>query len=287
MNNITLGKYVPYNSFIHRLDPRSKLLSMIVLMVCIFFKFASVAMNFLMYGVLFIFIYIIMRIAHIKLRMLFSQLKAMWVMILILLIINILVKGDPSMGTIDVFNTGWIIYYSAIYNTLYIVFRLIIMLGLTLVLTATTKPLELTNALEWFMAPLKVIHFPVHEIAMTISLALRFIPTLLEETDRIMKAQASRGVDFQNGKFSEKIRAIISLIVPLFISALQRSEELANAMEARGYDPSAKRTKYRVNKWKVGDTISSLVVLLILGGCIALMVTKLDLVSLIISLFMR
>ncbi|MBE6142606.1 MAG: energy-coupling factor transporter transmembrane protein EcfT [Erysipelotrichaceae bacterium] len=287
MNNITLGKYVPYNSFIHRLDPRSKLLSMIVLMVCIFFKFASVAMNFLMYGVLFIFIYIIMRIAHIKLRMLFSQLKAMWVMIIILLIINILVKGDPSMGTIDVFNTGWIIYYSAIYNTLYIVFRLIIMLGLTLVLTATTKPLELTNALEWFMAPLKVIHFPVHEIAMTISLALRFIPTLLEETDRIMKAQASRGVDFQNGKFSEKIRAIISLIVPLFISALQRSEELANAMEARGYDPSAKRTKYRVSKWKVGDTISSLVVLLILGGCIALMVTKLDLVSLIISLFMR
>ena len=287
MNNITLGKYVPYNSFIHRLDPRSKLLSMIVLMVCIFFKFASVPMNFLMYGVLFIFIYIIMRIAHIKLRMLFSQLKAMWVMILILLIINILVKGDPSMGTIDVFNTGWIIYYSAIYNTLYIVFRLIIMLGLTLVLTATTKPLELTNALEWFMAPLKVIRFPVHEIAMTISLALRFIPTLLEETDRIMKAQASRGVDFQNGKFSEKIRAIISLIVPLFISALQRSEELANAMEARGYDPSAKRTKYRVSKWKVGDTISSLVVLLILGGCIALMVTKLDLVSLIISLFVR
>ena len=287
MNNITLGKYVPYNSFIHRLDPRSKLLSMIVLMVCIFFKFASVPMNFLMYGVLFIFIYIIMRIAHIKLRMLFSQLKAMWVMILILLIINILVKGDPSMGTIDVFNTGWIIYYSAIYNTLYIVFRLIIMLGLTLVLTATTKPLELTNALEWFMAPLKVIRFPVHEIAMTISLALRFIPTLLEETDRIMKAQASRGVDFQNGKFSEKIRAIISLIVPLFISALQRSEELANAMEARGYDPSAKRTKYRVSKWKVGDTISSLVVLLILGGCIALMITKLDLVSLIISLFMR
>ena len=121
------------------------------------------------------------------------------------------------------------------------------MLGLTLVLTATTKPLELTNALEWFMKPLKVIKFPVHEIAMTISLALRFIPTLLEETDRIMKAQASRGVDFQNGKFSEKFRAIISLIVPLFISALQRSEELANAMEARGYDPSAERTKFRVS----------------------------------------
>ena len=287
MNNITLGKYVPYNSFIHRLDPRSKLLSMILLMVCIFFKFSSVAMNFFIYAILFIFIYIIMRIAHISLKMLFSQLKAMWVMILILLVINVLVKGDESMGTINVFNTGWIIYYSAIYNTLYIVFRLIIMLGLTLVLTATTKPLELTNALEWFMKPLKVIKFPVHEIAMTISLALRFIPTLLEETDRIMKAQASRGVDFQNGKFSEKIRAIISLIVPLFISSLQRSEELANAMEARGYDPSAERTKYRVSKWKIGDTVSFTVVLLVLGGCIALMVTKVDVVSLIISLFVR
>ena len=287
MNNITLGKYVPYNSFIHRLDPRSKLLSMILLMVCIFFKFSSVAMNFFIYAILFIFIYIIMRIAHISLKMLFSQLKAMWIMILILLVINVLVKGDESLGYIDVFNTGWIIYYSAIFNTLYIVFRLIIMLGLTLVLTATTKPLELTNALEWFMKPLKVIKFPVHEIAMTISLALRFIPTLLEETDRIMKAQASRGVDFQNGKFSEKIRAIISLIVPLFISALQRSEELANAMEARGYDPSAERTKFRVSKWKLGDTISSIIVLLIMGGCIALMVTKVDVVALIISLFVR
>ena len=287
MNNITLGKYVPYNSFIHRLDPRSKLLSMILLMVCIFFKFSSVAMNFFIYAILFIFIYIIMRIAHISLKMLFSQLKAMWVMIMILLLINMLVKGDESMGYIDVFNTGWIIYYSAIFNTLYIVFRLIIMLGLTLVLTATTKPLELTNALEWFMKPLKAIKFPVHEIAMTISLALRFIPTLLEETDRIMKAQASRGVDFQNGKFSEKIRAIISLIVPLFISSLQRSEELANAMEARGYDPSAERTKYRVSKWKIGDTVSFTVVLLVLGGCIALMVTKVDVVSLIISLFLR
>ena len=287
MNNITLGKYVPYNSFIHRLDPRSKLLSMIVLMACIFFKFSSVAMNFFVYAILFIFIYIIMRIAHISLRMLFSQLKAMWIMILILLVINVLVKGDPNMGTIEVFNTGWVIYFSAIYNTLYIVFRLIIMLGLTLVLTATTKPLELTNALEWFMKPLKVIKFPVHEIAMTISLALRFIPTLLEETDRIMKAQASRGVDFQNGKFQEKIRAIISLIVPLFISALQRSEELANAMEARGYDPSAERTKYRVSKWKVSDTISTIIVCLVLGGCIALVATKVDVVVLIVSLFVR
>ena len=276
MNNITLGKYVPYNSFIHRLDPRGKLLSLIVLMVCIFLKFESVAMNFLVYGILFIFIYIIMRIAHISLGMLFKQLKAMWIMILILLIVNVLVKGDESMGTIDVFNTGWIIYYSAIYNTLYIVFRLIIMLGLTLVLTATTKPLELTNALEWLMNPLKVIKFPVHEIAMTISLALRFIPTILEETDKIMKAQASRGVDFQRGELKEKVRAIISLIIPLFISAFQRSEDLANAMEARGYNPQAKRTKYRINKWRLRDSLSLVAILSLFSGLIVMIVLKFD-----------
>lgn len=222
-----------------------------------------------------------MRIAHIKLKMLFSQLKAMWVMLIVLLIVNLMIPGSGDYFTF--FNTGWKIYYSALYNTVYIIVRLIIMLGLTLVLTATTKPLELTSALEWLMAPLKYIKVPVHEIAMTISLALRFIPTLLEETDRIMKAQASRGVDFEHGTFKEKIKAIISLIIPLFISALQRSEELANAMEARGYNPSAKRTRYRVNKWHIKDSIASLVILLILGGIIALKVTNVDVVVMIID----
>lgn len=285
MQNITIGKYVPYNSIIHRLDPRYKILAMIVLMVCIFFSFSSIWMNFIVYGILMIFIYIIMRISHIKLSMLFSQLKAIWIMMFVLFIVNIIVPGDASLGYFTFFNTGWKIYYSAIYNTVYILFRLIIMLSLSLILTATTKPLELTNALEFLMKPLKVIKFPVHEIAMTISLALRFIPTLLEETDRIMKAQASRGVDFQNGKFKEKIKAIIALIIPLFISALARSEDLANAMEARGYNPSAKRTKYRINKWALRDSIASVIILLILGGLITLMVTNFDLVTFIQGLF--
>ena len=285
MQNITIGKYVPYNSIIHRLDPRYKILAMIVLMVCIFFSFSSLWMNFIVYGILMIFIYIIMRISHIKLSMLFSQLKAIWIMMFVLFIVNIIVPGDASLGYFTFFNTGWKIYYSAIYNTVYILFRLIIMLSLSLVLTATTKPLELTNALEFLMKPLKAIKFPVHEIAMTISLALRFIPTLLEETDRIMKAQASRGVDFQNGKFKEKIKAIIALIIPLFISALARSEDLANAMEARGYNPSAKRTKYRINKWALRDSIASVIILFILGGLITLMITNFDLVTFIQGLF--
>jgi energy-coupling factor transport system permease protein len=142
------------------------------------------------------------------------------------------------------------------------------MISVTTVLTATTKPLDLTYGLEFFMTPLKVIKFPAHEIAMTISIALRFIPTILEETQKIMKAQASRGVDLQEGSLKEKISAIISLIIPLFISAFQRSEELANAMEARGYNPSAKRTRYRTLKFTMKDVFSLLVSILVLGVCI-------------------
>ncbi|MGM9880247.1 MAG: energy-coupling factor transporter transmembrane component T family protein [Bacilli bacterium] len=283
MTNFTLGKYVPYNSLIHRLDARVKLLSMVIFMVMIFFKFASIPMNFIVYGILFIFMYIIMRIAHVRLISLFNQMKPLWIMMLFLFIINILMPQSKDGNFFELWK-GFKIYYISIINTLYIVFRLIIMLSLTLVLTSSTKPLELTGALEWYMTPLKVIHFPVHEIAMTISLALRFIPTLLEETDRIMKAQSSRGVDFEHGKFKEKINAVISLIVPLFISAFQRSDELANAMEARGYDPSAKRTRYRISKWKVKDTITLLITLIFLGGTICLMVFNVDLYALIMSL---
>lgn len=283
MNNITLGKYVPYNSLIHKLDPRFKIFAMILLMVGVFLSFSSIWMNFIIYGLLLAFIITIMFISHVKLSSLFKQLKFMWFMILFLLIINMMVPGNPDLGFIQI-TSSWKIYFSAIYNTLYIAIRLVIMLAISLVLTSTTTPLELTGALEWYMYPLKYIKFPVHEIAMTISLALRFIPTILEETDKIMKAQASRGVDFQRGKLKEKIRAIISLIIPLFISAFQRSEDLANAMEARGYNPQAKRTRYRVNKWKVRDSFALVFILLVFAGLLTLVFTKFDLVVWIGSL---
>ena len=280
MNNITLGKYIPYNSFIHRLDPRFKIFAMIILMVSIFLNFSSIATNFAVYVILLLFVFILMKIAHIKVLSLFKQLRMMWFMILFLLIINILVPGDANLGFI-IITSSFKIYFSAIFNTLYIVLRLIIMLGISMILTSTTTPLQLTGSLEWYMSPLKIFRFPVHEIAMTISLALRFIPTILEETDKIMKAQASRGVDFQRGKIKEKIRAIISLIIPLFISAFQRSEDLANAMEARGYNPQAKRTKYRINKWHFRDSISSLFLLMLFSLLIVMIVVKFDFVNVI------
>jgi len=158
------------------------------------------------------------------------------------------------------------------------------MLALTLILTATTKPLDLTYALEWYMTPLKLIKFPTHEIAMTISIALRFIPTLLDETMRIMNAQASRGVDFEHGKIKEKITAILSLIVPLFMSAFQRSEELANAMEARGYNPRGKRTRYRNLAWHVGDSFSLLFIVILTAGVITVSTMNWNLIEIIFSI---
>ena len=132
--------------------------------------------------------------------------------------------------------------------------------------------MDLTYAFEWYMTPLKVIRFPVHEIAMTLSIALRFIPTLLDETDRIMKAQASRGVDFNHGRLGKWFKAIISLIIPLFVSAIQRSEELSDAMEARGYDPRAKRTRFRKLTFSWRDIIAFILVGAIFAGILYLFI---------------
>jgi len=284
MNNVAFGRYVPYDSKIHRLDPRFKLLAMIIFMVSIFIRFpgnGEIYMNFIMYGIIAIIVFIIMAIAHIRLLDLFKQLKSLWFMVLILLIVNVLLPNEGPYFLI--FNTIKI-YHNALYNTAYIFIRLVLMISLAMILTGTTAPLDLTYALEWYLTPLKVIKFPTHEIAMTISIALRFIPTLLDETDRIMKAQASRGVDFQNGKFKEKIRAIISLIVPLLVSAFQRSEELANAMEARGYNPGAKRTRYRILKWKLRDWVALFLLAAFFAAILYISIAKIDFVVLISSM---
>ncbi len=294
MNNISLGRYVPYDSKIHKLDPRLKLISLIMLLTSIFITFdvgdvlGNVWMGALIHGIVAVIILILMIISHVGIGTLFKQLKPLWIMMILITIINIFVLSDDSLGhfVIPLWNNKtWTIYYKAIYQSIYIIIRLILMVGLTMILTATTKPLDLTYALEWYMAPLKLIKFPVHIIAMTISIALRFIPTLLDETTRIMKAQASRGVDFEHGHIKEKIRAIVSLIVPLFLSAFKRSEELANAMESRGYDPDATRTRYRIMKWHFRDTICLILCTLLLGGIITLSVTHINVISIIGGLF--
>jgi energy-coupling factor transport system permease protein len=267
VKGLTLGRYAPFNSFVHRLDPRSKLFILVLMMVAVFYSYQSQVMTFVMGGILFLIIFVILLVSRISLRQLFSSLKALWIMIIILLLINILVP--PINATNIAFSIGSVnVVWESILQSAKIILRLVMMISLTLILTATTKPLDLTYALEWYMYPLKIIKFPTHEIAMTISIALRFIPTLLDETMRIMNAQASRGVDFEHGKIKEKIKAILSLIVPLFMSAFQRSEELANAMEARGYNPRAKRTRYRNLHWSLGDTFALILIMVLTAGVI-------------------
>ena len=254
MSSTVLGRYVGHNSFIHGMDPRNKIFCLIALMVAIFISYPTWEMTFIIGGSLAVFIIALLMIARVRVIDIFKSLRVLWFLVLLLMIINVL---TPPVTAVNVaFYIGKkAIYWEAIFQSLKIILRLVLMIMLTMLLTATTKPLDLTYGLEWYMAPLKLIKFPVHEIAMTISIALRFIPTLLDETDRIMKAQSSRGVDFKHGKISSRLKAIVSLIIPLFISSFQRSEELADSMEARGYNPKAKRTRYRVLKFSVGDLI--------------------------------
>ena len=247
MNNLVFGKYIPVNSIIHKLDPRAKIAAMFAMIIAIF-----VPDSWFVYGVLGAVILIVVFLAKVKLSLVLKTLKSTMFMMLFLLIINCLtIKTGSELLTIG----GVVLYSDAIFNTLYIVVRLLLMIMVTTTLTATTKPLDLTLGIESLLSPLKAFHFPYHEVAMMISIALRFIPTIIEETMRIMNSQKSRGVDFDEGKLKEKINAILSLIIPLFTVAFQRAYELADAMEARGYVPDKERTRYHVLKINGRDII--------------------------------
>ena len=241
------------------------------LFVAIFLKFQLWSTALIISGILLLLLIILMLISKVSIRDLFKSLAGMWFLVLFLLVIYIFIPN--STYTKPAFYIGNLtIYWDAFYQCGYILLRLVMMLSITMILTATTKPMDLTRGLEWGMSFLKPIHFPAHEIAMTISIALRFIPTILEETDRIMKAQASRGIDFSSGPIRKRFRAIIALIIPLFVSAFQRSEELANAMEARGYDPSGKRTAYHKLAFHWRDLVSLLVILAIFAFVLTLFI---------------
>ena len=267
MNNIALGRYLPLTSIIHNMDPRAKIGAMLLMMVAIF-----IPAGYTGYIIIGIAVVLTALLAKLKLSFLWRAMKPMLFMLSFLLIINLLVVRS---GDVLITIGSWNIYTDALTQTLYIVIRLALMIMITTILTATTKPLELTLGIEDLLKPFKVIGVPAHDIAMMISIALRFIPTLIEETQRIMKAQASRGVDMENGKLMEKVKAILSLIVPLFVSAFQRAEELAYAMEARGYIPSRPRTCYKQLKMHGKDVALLLLSVLILVGMIVLSMTDL------------
>ena len=290
MASMTFGRYTFRDTYVHRLDARNKIFLMILFMVGIFFQFHMWSTSLILSGVYMAILIILMIISKVNILSLFKSLAGMWMFVIILMAIYIFIPNnnyflEPAFS-IGSYQVRW----DAFCQSGYIILRIILMISLTMVLTSTTKPMDMTYAFEWYMTPLKVIRFPAHEIAMTLSIALRFIPTLLDETERIMKAQASRGVNFNRGGLFKRFGAVIALIVPLFISALERSEELANAMIVRGYDPRAKRTRYRLLGFSWRDITAFLFIGGLFAGSIYLFVidakdNPLDLVHVIGKLF--
>lgn len=242
MRNISLGRYVPYNTIIHRLDARVKLLSMIALVIVAFLDLKIGGFAFLS-----IVTFILLKVSKVGIKSFIKATRTMIFMFLLLVVFNVfIIRSGPVAFSIG----GYLIYQNAILQSAYIFFRLSLLLAFTMILTSTTKPLDMTYAVEFYLKPLGVLHFPYQEVAMTISIALRFIPTLLDETNKIMNAQSSRGVNYENGGLKEKVGSIISLIIPLFVASFEHSDDLANAMVVRGYNPKNKRTRYR--KFKLG-----------------------------------
>ncbi|HIV34228.1 MAG TPA: energy-coupling factor transporter transmembrane protein EcfT [Candidatus Blautia intestinigallinarum] len=256
IRDITLGQYYPANSVLHRLDPRVKFVGTLLFIISVF-----VFNTFPGYGVATIFLVAMIGISKVPVKFMFKGLKAIFIILLITVIFNmILTPGEVlwRLGFLKVTREGLIMAGKMTIRLTYLVIGSSIM-------TLTTTPNQLTDGLESLMGPLKKIKVPVHEISMMMSIALRFIPILLEETDKIMKAQIARGADFESGNLIQKAKSMVPLLVPLFISAFRRANDLAMAMEARCYNGGEGRTQMKPLKYHSRDYIAYLFVFLYLG----------------------
>ncbi|WP_043964923.1 energy-coupling factor transporter transmembrane component T family protein [Anoxybacillus thermarum] len=246
MNGMIIGKYVPGDSLIHRLDPRTKLLLMFIYVFIVF-----LANNGWTYGILTLFTCLLLFLSRIPFSFMMRGLKpVLWVIVFTFFLHVLLTKE----GHIVFQWLGIEVYDKAIQQGAFISLRFLLLIVVTTLLTLTTTPIEVTDGMESLLSPLKKWNVPVHELALMMSISLRFIPTLMEETEKIMKAQTARGVDFSSGPLQERMKAMTALLVPLFISAFKRAEELAVAMEVRGYRGSQNRTKWRELTWGRIDT---------------------------------
>jgi len=258
IENMLIGRYVPANSVLHRMDPRSKLM-LVFLFVCIIF----IANNTITYAIMGLYTLTLVSMSKIQIRFIINGLKPVLFLILFTFFLHVFFTKEG-----DVFlDLGWLkVYEGGLRQGVYISLRFTYLILITTLLTLTTTPITLTDGLESILGPFKKLKMPVHELALMMSISLRFIPTLLEETSKIMKAQAARGVDFSSGPIKDRVKAIVPLLVPLFVNSFKRAEELATAMEARGYRGGEGRTKYRQLKWGAADSVLmvSLVILAII-----------------------
>lgn len=259
IRDITIGQYYPADSILHRLDPRVKLIGTLVFIVSLF-----LFDTFLGYILAGLFLYGAIKLSKVPFKFIVKGLKAVVILLVFTLIFNVfLTPGEP------IFTLGFIkITKEGLRTAAFMGVRLVFLILGSSLMTFTTTPNQLTDGLENVLGPLKKIHVPVHEVAMMMSIALRFIPILLEETDKIMKAQQARGADFESGKMIQRAKAMIPILVPLFISAFRRASDLAMAMEARCYRGGEGRTKMKPLKYKKVDYLTFGVFVIYLGGII-------------------
>jgi len=249
MKDITIGQYYPTNSMIHQLDPRVKLLGALIFIISLF-----MTDNFIVYGVITIFIGIIIKMSKIPFRTLMKGLKGILILLIISAGFNLFIVPGNELIRVWIFK----ITDEGIKRAIFLGIRLIYLVIGTSLMTLTTTPNDLADGLEKAFRPLNKIKIPVHDITMMMSIALRFIPILMEETDKIMKAQKARGADFETGGIIKKAKSLIPLLVPLFVSAIRRAVDLAMAMESRCYQGGEGRTKMKPLKYTFKDKVTYL-----------------------------
>ena len=262
LKNITLGQYFPGESFIHRLDPRTKLLATIALIAIVF-----VSQGFSGFLLIAAFVLICAATTGIHLKFLIRGLKPLMFIIIFTFVLNLFFQTGGNV----LVQVGFLrITDSGLRMASFMALRLILLVISSQLLTLTTSPISLTDGLESLFRPLQAIHFPAHEIAMMMSIALRFIPTLMDEADKIMKAQKARGANFETGSIVARAKAMVPLLVPLFVGAFRRAEELALAMDARCYRGGAGRTRMKQLKYGKNDLLAAMAILLLLAAVIVL-----------------
>ena len=259
VRDVAFGQYFPGNSLIHRLDPRGKIIMFIAFVAIIFCTF-----NYFSLGVAAAFTALFLILSGISAKFYIKSLKAIIFIVLITSLFNLF------YGTGDAIWEWWIIKltWNGIHRAVFVTTRIICLILASSCLTFTTSPTELTDAVERLMKPLNAVHFPVHEISMMMSLALRFVPTLLEETDKLMQAQKARGADMESGNLFRRVRALVPILVPLFVSAFRRAYDIATAMECRCYRGGAGRTRMKSLRLSARDIISFVMTAALISGVI-------------------
>ncbi len=245
LKDITLGQYFPGKSPIHLLDPRTKLIMLVVYIVALF-----LAVNWISYALMFVFLAVSIAISKIPPKSIVRGMKPLVMILVFTAVLNVFFTAGETVLVQFWFIT---ITLEGVIRAIFMLIRIMMLVTATFLLTYTTSPISLTDGLEALMSPLKRIHVPVHELSMMMCIALRFIPTLIEETDKIMSAQKARGADFESGSLMDRVKALIPILVPLFISAFRRADELATAMECRCYQGGDGRTKMKLLRYRLWD----------------------------------